>query len=452
MNASFSYKTDSVMQGDQIQHVYPGQFTYPDIQHQSTVPHKQELSIQTQMVQVSSVENILETCIQRFNDYYIESNLHCQSACKFSTLVLEYSKIYEPLAFAVGNLGSKWLPTLQPDLNEMFVDFKIKALNLLRQDLAYHGISEPSLLCMLILGIIEMNEFNNEAWNQHLDGSAKGITEIFQTKPDIMENLDNYPNFVAILDSMALQDIMYAIATTSRPRLYLIYQSYQSKLRIKGSDIVNADSVYSPMAPILMAVSDLLCFASDLQNQFPSITFELGAKYPGYYAVDKAYYTADHLRRYASLLRDIETSYNIEKKDFTSLSTLISVNNQATLIYFMLRLDANEFQLQLSPKVREIREQGLISLSQAPLNFLRLKAHAVTIWLLGITVESKADRDRILAETKQIASHDPRPTFSLVANFLNIFWQKRDSLEYKNYTFRDLLSITTEETKFRLIF
>lgn len=181
-NASFLYKTDPILQVSQTQHSYSRALTSPDIYRQPTVPHEEELSIQKPIVQGSSVENILGVCIQRFNDCHIESNIHGKGTCKLSTIVLEYAKIYEPLAFAVGNLGSKWLPTLQPDLSEMFVDFKIKALNLLRQDLAYRGISEPSLLCMLILGIIEMNEFNNEAWNQHLDGSAKGITDMLQKK------------------------------------------------------------------------------------------------------------------------------------------------------------------------------------------------------------------------------------------------------------------------------
>lgn len=450
-NASFLYKTDPILQVSQTQHFYSRALTSPDIYRQPTVPHEEELSIQKPIVQGSSVENILGVCIQRFNDCHIESNIHGKGTCKLSTIVLEYAKIYEPLAFAVGNLGSKWLPTLQPDLSEMFVDFKIKALNLLRQDLAYRGISEPSLLCMLILGIIEMNEFNNEAWNQHLDGSAKGITDMLQKKPDIMENLDNYPNFVIILDNMALLDIIYALVTTSKPRMCLIYQYYQSKLRIKGPCILNADSVHSPIAPIVMAVNDLLCFASDLQNQFPSITFELGAKYPAYYAVDKSYYTADHHRRYASLLNDIETFSNIEEKDMTSMWEMVSSSKQVTLIYFMLRLDANEFQLQLSPKIRKIRDQGLILISQTPLYYMKLKVHSVAIWLLGITAEDKADRDRLLMETKQIASHTLCPTLSSVTHFLNVFWKKRDSPEYKNFTYRDLLSVTTEETKFRLI-
>lgn len=453
VNTYFPYK-NFPMVVNPIQQAYPAQSLPSEIHQSFAVSHQQQSEIQSQVVQTPDSKNLLANCIQRFNDYYINSNVHSHDVCKFSNLVLEYSKIYEPLTFALGNLGSKKLQIMQPDLTESFVDFKIKALHLLRQDLVYHGISESSLVCMLILGIIEMNEFNNEAWNQHLEGTANGITEMIHTNPSMMENLENFPKFITILETMARLDVMYAISTNSRPRLYKIYGHYQEKLcnTSLNNDNNDTSSINSPSALISMAINDLLCFASDLQDQFSGTMPELDAKYPEYYAVSKDYYSTDSHQRYASVLRNIENSFCIEEKDDTSLCTLGLASKQGILLYFILRLDANEFQTELSPKVRKIRDQGLSLISQEPLNFLNLKSHAVIIWLLGITAETKDDRNKLLKEMKQHYFSSPRSTFYLVEQFLTVFWSKRDSSEYMNYTYRTLLSVTTEETKFKLIF
>ena len=366
----------------------------------------------------------------------------------FIDLVMQFIPIYEPLTFAVCSLGARSLSRTQSFYTQVAIDFKIKALNLLRQNLLYQGISEGALLCMLILGSIEMNELNEEAWEQHLEGLVKGINEMLESKA-VLQNPIRYSNLMLIVDAAAYQDIMSAISNCKRP---LLRHAYSNKWSFPAATPPCKTNYYQAINPILKIASDIICLGADLQESFPCTTYKLGLKNPTFYAVDKSYYKAEHHKQYNNILQCINQLHTQHIEDYSEHSVIAYSGMQAVLIYFMLRLDTTEFLLKLSPRVQQLQKIGLkwLLLVQDA-SSARLTSRSIIIWLIGIATESPADRAALLNRIQELYAEVPRSSLYLTMNFLTHFWKMRSSPKYASYTYRDVISLACEQTSFKVL-
>lgn len=390
--------------------------------------------------------SMLKTCLDHFATCEKLKLTALLPGDTFFKLASEYIPVYEPLANAVGSLAARSLSQQQLAYVQAAVDFKIKALNLLRQDLVYQGVSESSLLCMLTLGNVEMNDLNIDAWSQHLDGAAKAASEILG-RTNVFQHPENFGNFMIILDALTYQDILSGLALCKRPRLYDVYLNHWKYLQHRPDSKLHS---YKAMSSHMMGLCEILCFAADLQEVFPSSLHRLGFKYPSFYAVDKSYYTQEQHARYNDILKSITNLPEVLGINYET-NVLVNTSRHALLLYFILRLDADEFLYKLSTRVENIRAIALEWLFKCPPSKFMSVQMSTNIWLIGLVCESESDRNALLTRTKELYVEVPRSSLYAIMNYLSALWKMRDSPKYKDYTYRDILSFVTGQTGFTII-
>lgn len=411
----------------------PLQLTQP-----AAVPANINYAMQTNPLTDQS--DVLKTCLQHFATYEKLRLSVLLPDQAFVRLVQEYIPIYEPLANAVGSLAARNLSQQQLVYVQAAVDFKIKALNLLRQDLVYQGVSESSLLCMLILGNFEMNDLNIEAWSQHLDGAAKAASEIL-ARHNVFENPDSYSNFMLILEVLTYQDIMSGLTLGKRPRLHDIYRHHLKYVSEKCVVV----------KPPTLALSEILCLAADLQENYPSTLFRFGMKSPSHYAVDRSYYTPEIARRYDEILASISSPQTPSASGNSEAAMLMQAWQPALQLYFMLRLDAHEFLYTLSPRVEKLRAEALAALLKCPPTKFMAIQQPILIYFVGIVCEATHDHNALINRIKDLYAEMPRPALYSIMKYLSNLWKMRQSPKYKEYTYRDLLSSAAEQTGFMIV-
>lgn len=389
--------------------------------------------------------SVLKTCLDHFasNEKLKYSVLLPGEV--FARLVSEYIPLYEPLANAVGSLAARSLSQQQLVYLQAAVDFKIKSLNLLRQDLVYQGVSESSLLCMLILGNVEMNDLNIDAWSQHLDGAAKAASEIL-ARNNVLEKPENFANFMLIFDALTFQDIFSRIALNKRPRLYDIYRNTWRSAHQQPDTKTNP---YNALKPIAMELNEILCLAAELHETYP-MQHTLGMKYPANYAVDKSYFTPEIQRRYNNLY-DAIANIAIPTDADPEIVMLMLTSVPALLIYFMLRLDSHEFLYTVSPRLEKARSDGLNALLRCPPSKFMSIQQPVNIYVIGLICDAPQDRNALLNKIKEFYTEVPRSSLYSIMNFLSNLWKMRDSPKFKNVTMRDTLSSVIDQTGFTVI-
>lgn len=440
---------ESIQGGNSPYHPDPAKLAHFATMHQPKVPTASLPIASSSSSAVLDPKKCLEVCISRVPEYFKLSATSSGEA-DFYGIVFQYCKIYEPLMFAVGNIGARTANTVSD--SQMAVDFKIKALNLLRQDLVNHGISESAVLCMLLLGYIELNESNFDAWGQHLDGAAKGILEILNRIPEILEKPHEHKNFITILDAMARQDILYCLFFTQRPRLHKIYSIYRENLEAPSSSKQTLATFEYHLTSLLVTASEIIGLGADLMEQFPLVSYKIPIKFPTYYSVDKAQFTPEITERCNNIWKKLNALFPMPDDGVSQIYAISVASKQAITVYFLLRLDSTEFLYEISPKLRAIGELGVRMLTRSPLNFTRFKSYTTVIWALGITADSIQTREVLMNEINRYYSHNPRTSMYALMNFLREFWKARDSEQYRDYTYRDLLYIVGEQLDFTLTF
>lgn len=398
-------------------------------------------------INIPDHSSILKSCLHHFSTYEKLKLTVLLPGEKFLQLVTDNVPLYEPLANAVGSLAARNLSQQQLVYVQAAVDFKIRALNLLRQDLVYQGVSESSLLCMLILGNVEMNDHNIDAWSQHLDGAAKAASEIL-ARNNVFQNPSNYSNFMLILDCLTYQDIVSGLALCKRPRLRDVYLRNINLFSQTRED--QTSNYYQAISSVILGVCETLCLAADLQEAFPSTLHKLGFKNPSYYCVDKSYYSPDHYRRYNEIFSAVSTLPSVAGLS-PEIALLMHTSKNAMLLYFMLRLDPEEFLYKLSPRVEKLRDEGLNGLLEGQSTKVVAVQQSINIWIIGLVCESAEDRNALLNKIKEFYAEVPRPSLYSVMNYLSSVWKMRDSPEMKEYPLRDILSLVTEQTAFTIL-
>lgn len=359
------------------------------------------------------------------------------------SIILEYLPRFEPLANAVASLSARKMSLMESSHIKSAVDFKIKALNLLRQDLVYKGISEHSIVCMLTLSYVEIYEQNMEAWSRHLDGASKGVIELLANNK-IFEEPQKYERLLSLVDAVAYQDIFSAVSSYSRPRMHSIYSG-----QWKSSTHGPKDGIYARLRKIMALGSEVSCFVNDLQDLYPSITYRVGYKYPQFYAVDKKHYTHEQHNSYNKLVHDFLLLQPIQRSspgEFQLAEAIIS----ALQISFALRMDTDEFLFQLSPRVRTLRSNLVTWMVKSPATSKPDITPSFILWILGITADSEMERYDTLSRIEKIYSPSLRFSLHAVMSFLTFFWKLRDDAKYSEYQIRDLLSLATEQTQFMI--
>lgn len=386
---------------------------------------------------------LLQICLNYFNYHKESRQLLIFPDERLFFLLTKYIPLYAPLANAIASLSAKRFSHTEPTYLQAAVDFKIKALNSLRQDLAYNGMSEYSIICMLTLGNIEINEMNLEAWTQHLDSAASGVTEIL-AKNNVFQSSGIHRNFLILLDAFALQDIMFGLAVCTRPRLNKVY--HKQWKAFKG----DADDNYNGMRESMAHFSEITCLAAELQECHPSISYLVGFKYFQYYCVDRKYYTPRQLETYSRLVSEIYNFQPPESLSGDALSSLMMCRC-ALEIYLALRFDASEFSLVLSPRLLHAKRQAFYWLNRLPISTSIAVFQFVIIWLFGLVSDTEVDRATVLNKLRTFQLKCARASSYAVMNFLTLLWKMRDSPEYKGHPYRDLLSLVTEQTGFVLM-
>lgn len=351
--------------------------------------------------------------------------------------------MYEPLANAVASLSARNMARNEPSYFQAAVDFKIKALNCLRQDLVYRGISEYSIMCMIILGNIEINEQNTTAWYQHLDGAAKGVSEIL-AKNDIFASPTNYENFLTLLDALAFQDIFSGMSLCIRPRLNEVYSTQWKDLTRGVGDH------YHGLRKVMATLSDIICLAAELQDSHPSLTYHLGHKYNQYYCVDKQLYSPENNSAYNKIVSEI-ANFQSPTSSSSDTSSLFGVFRYAVEIYFLLRFEANEFSYQLSPRIQELKQQALYWLSRLSPSTNVAISLSIVFWLFGMITDTAYEREMVFSRIMEIHQQVPQNSLNSVMNFLTTLWKMRDAPVNQHYPYRDLFSLVTEQTGFRMM-
>lgn len=397
-------------------------------------------------------EELLQICLRHFH-LFKESRIPVLLPdTSFFSVVSQYIPLHEPLANAVASLAARNLSQLEGSYVQTAVDFKIKALNFLRHDLESRGVSKYSIVCMLILANIELNEGSIESWAQHLDGAAKGVAEILANNR-VFETPENYKDFLVLLDALAYHDIMSCLSQCIRPRLHDVYARPWRNLKLKTSDY------YYGMRQNMVNLSDIICLVADIYETSTNSPYtrypasENGISKPPssrYYCVSRSYYTPRQLQTYNQLLKNI--SDLDPTADVPSDVTKLAVCGKfGILLYFILKLDTDEFMHKLSSRIRDIKTQGLRSLSSLPLLYSTATIQAFLTWLIGIVCEIQSERAIVMNRIQELYKNVPRMSLYSVMNFLTIFWKYRDSPAYDNYTYRNLLMLVTDQTGFQIM-
>jgi hypothetical protein len=395
----------------------------------------------------------LKTCLDHFR-MHKESRIPVLLPDKeFLQIIEEYIPLHEPLAYAVASLAARSLST---SYTQISVDFKIKALNLLRHDLVQKGVSEYSIACMLVLGNIEMNEQRIDAWLQHLEGACKGVSEILTN--NVFEQPENYSNFIVLLDAVAYQDVVSGISRGLRPQLYSLYHDKWRKLKITGN-------YYNAIRPLISTISDIIVLCAELHEQYPTVTVNskveppqqiildpipYNSPIPLYHPVDKRYFNKDQKYRFKELfdrINSIESPQNVPE----SIKKMVDLCKYTLLLFYSLKLDSEEYGHTLSDKLKEYRRQAINCYNSLETSSTVAVSQTLVLWMVGITTETKEDQTLIMEKISVLYNKLPRLSLYNVTNYLNQLWKMReDRVNYGRYTLRDIMTILTERTGYQI--
>lgn len=397
---------------------------------------------------------VLKTCLDHFRmhkEYRIPVLLPDKD---FLQIIEEYIPLHEPLAYAVASLAARSLST---NYTQISVDFKIKALNLLRHDLVQNGVSEYSIACMLVLGNIEMNEQRIDAWLQHLEGACKGVSEILASN-NVFERPENYRNFVVLLDAVAYQDIVSGISRGLRPQLHRLYHDKWRKLKV-------TDNYYNAIRPLISTISDIIVLCAELHEKYPTVTVNskveppqqiildpipYNTPIPLYHPVDKRYLDKDQRHRFNKLfdrINSIESPNNVPE----SIQKMVSLCKYTLLLFYSLKLDSEEYGHKLSSKLREYRKHAIDCYNSLETSSTVAVSQTLVLWMVGITTETKEDQTLIMEKISVLYNKLPRLSLYNVTSYLNQLWKMReDQVNYGRYTIRDIMTILTERTGYQI--
>lgn len=424
--------------------------------HPSSVlqPHHAQSQQQTLPPPPPSASNfqqdqLMKSCLNYFKSYKESRVPIIVPDREFLHITEEYLQLYEPLANAVASLAARGFMHSYPQVS---VDFKIKALNLLRHDLVQKGVSEYSIVCMLILGNIEMNEARDESWFQHLDGATKGVMEILNNN-DVFGRPENYSNFIVLLDAVAYQDIVASMGFGTKPRLCELYSTKWKSLRVK-----DGKGYFHSLRLLMSFISEIMCFSVDLHERHPTMVgvsgkpvlhdpITPGTQIPLYYAPEKSYLTKAELKQYSKIynnLRDVNLSLLVDPQ----LVSLLEGCRAALTLFLMLKVDSDEFQYRLSSQVRKLRSECRSLIEQ---DIETTMSISIVVWLTGITSETMDERQTVLNKIHSLYSLIPRQSLQAALKFLTLFWKMRDDTANSHFSYRDLLQIVASMTQFRLL-
>lgn len=373
---------------------------------------------------------------------------------RFLRIIEDYIPLHEPLAYAVASLAARSLITTYTQVS---VDFKIKALNLLRHDLVQKGVSEYSIACMLILGNIEMNEQRIDSWLQHLEGACKGVSEILANN-NVFERPEDYSNFVVLLDAVAYQDVVSGISRGLRPQLHKLYHDKWQRLKITGN-------YYNAIRPLVSTISDIIVFCAELHENYPTVTVNTKVEPPQpivldpipyntpiplYHPVDKRHFNESQNQRLDEILDQIN-GIDIPGDLPKSIQKMVESCKYTLLLFYYLKLDSTEYGYTLSDKVKEYRIRVMDSYSSLETSSTVTVSQTLVLWMVGITTETKQDQAVIMEKISVLYDKVPRASLYNVMNYLNLLWRMReDRVNYGRYTIRDIMTILTERTGYQI--